>query len=160
MRHRWTKIGLLAAGALMIPASLGVAAFPGAASAATPAGSATCAGISLKISGGKALLTLTKCGDTANTGGSGSINAADLVPKGAQKIVFTWASKGTTTATMTVKQSGTKCAKGSTEYMATGKVDSDTGKASSIKVGNAVSADICSTKTHAISFVKGTVFTV
>ncbi|MGD0391144.1 MAG: hypothetical protein ABSC41_00720 [Acidimicrobiales bacterium] len=153
-------MSMLVAGALLVPASLGVMAFPGAASAATPAGSTTCTGISLKISGGKALLTLTKCGDTANTGGSGSLNAADLVPKGAQKVVFNWASKGTTSATMTVKVGGTKCAKGSTEYVASGKVTKDTGKASSIKVGNTVSAEICSTTAHVISFVKGTAFTI
>ena len=144
----------------MVPASLGVVAFPGAASAATPTGSTTCGGISLKISGGKALLTLTKCGDTDEHGRLGFLNAADLVPKGAQKVVFDWANKGTTSATMTVKVGGTKCAKGSTEYVATGKVTKDTGKASSLKVGNAVGAEICSTATHAISFVKGTVFTI
>ncbi len=151
---------MLVAGALLVPASLGVMAFPGAASAATPAGSTTCSGISLKVSGGKALLNLTKCGDITNTGGAGSINATALVPKSAQKVVFTWKAKGTTTATMTVKQSGTACAKGSKEYLATGKVDSDTGKATSIKVGGAVKAEICVTATYVTSFVKGQVFTI
>jgi len=151
---------MLVAGALVVPASLGAVAFPGTASATVPAGSTTCSGITLKVSGKSALLDLSKCGDTANTGGAGSINATALVPKGAQKVTITWSSKGTTVVTMTVTKGGTACAKGSTEYVATGKVDSDTGKATSLKVGAAVSAKICTTKTYATSFVKGTVFTV
>ncbi len=159
MKHRWTKLSMLVAGALVVPASLGVVAFPGAASATT-APSATCSGISLKVSKSSALLDLTKCTDTANTGGSGTIVATALVPKSAQKVVFTWANKGTTTTTMTVKESGTSCAKGSKEYVATGTVKSDTGKATSIKVGGAVKAEICVTASYATSFVKGTDFSI
>ena len=59
VRHRWTRLSLLAAGALMVPASMGVMAFSGEASAAVPAGSASCAGISLVISGTTATVHFT-----------------------------------------------------------------------------------------------------
>ncbi len=159
MRHRWTKLSLLAAGALMVPASFGVIAFPGGASATTKAGSATCAGVAVRVSGSSALLSLSKCTDTANTGGSGHINASTLVGTGAETVVITWATGGTTTTTLTVVKGGTLCPAGSTEYVASGTVKSDTGKAKSIKVGGKVSAELCG-KGITVSFVKGTVFTV
>ena len=159
MRHRWTKLSMLVAGAIMVPASLGVMALPGSASATTPAGSTTCSGISLKVSGSKATLSLTKCGDTANTGGAGTINASTLIGKGAQKVVITWSNKGTTTTSLTVTKGGAGCSAGWTKYSALGTVKSDTGKATSLKVGNKVSTYLCA-KGTTITFMKGSVFTV
>jgi hypothetical protein len=159
MNHRWTKFGTLVAGALVVPAALGAMAFPGVASATTPAGSTTCSGIALKVSGTKATVSFTKCGDTANTGGSGTINATTLAKKGPQPVVITWASKGTTTTTLTVTKGGSGCTSGWTKYSALGTVKSDTGKATSIKVGNKVSVYLC-TKGTTVQFMKGSVFTV
>jgi hypothetical protein len=165
MRHRWTRLALLAAtGALAVPASLGVVALPGVASAAVPAGSAECTGIALSVTKTTANVTLSKCGDTANTGGKGTIQAAALAKKGPQTVKITWANKGTTTTTMTVVENtkpGTKCVKGDDLYTATGSVKSDTGAAKSLKVGNKVSASICiNPKTYALNYVKGTGFVV
>ncbi len=166
MRHRWTKLSLLAAGALVVPASLGVMALPGAASATVPAGSASCSGILLKVVGTKATLTLKPCTDTANTGGSGTILATTLIGKGAQTVKITWANGGTTTTSLTVTKgetdadlAGKSCAVGDTEYEAKGTVKSDTGKAKSIKVGGKVSGEICA-KGAAISLEPGTTFIV
>jgi hypothetical protein len=151
---------MLVAGALMVPASLAMTAFPGTASASVPVGSTTCNGIALKVVGKSATLSLSKCGDTANTDGAGTINASTLIGKGAQKVVITWANKGTTTTSLTVTHSGQgSCTTGYTEYVAKGSVKSDTGKATSLKVGNAVTAYLCA-KGTTIAFVKGTAFTV
>ena len=151
----------------MVPASLGVMAFPGLASAVTP-GPATCSAISLKVVKTSATLNLSKCTDTANTGGAGTIKATTLVGKGAQTVVITWASGGTTTTSLTVFKgekdkdaTGKACstAKGHSEYEATGTVKSDTGKGSSIKVGGKVSAELCAVGVT-VTLEPGTVFTV
>jgi len=164
MRHRWTKLSLLVAGALMVPATLGVAALPGVASAAT--GSAKCSAASLTISSTSATVNLSGCNDTANTGGSGTLNAAAILPAGPTKVKIKWANGGTTKMSLTVTMGEgtdtdvTDCNVGDTEYEAVGKVLSDTGAATSIAVGGKVSAEICVTPSTTIYLEPGTKFKV
>jgi len=152
----------------MVPASMGVMAFSGEASAAVPVGSASCAGISLKVTSTTATVHFTKCTDLANTGGSGTINAAALAKTGPQTVKITWANGGTTTTVLTVTTTesdtdpaGKSCPTGTTEYEAKGTVKSDTLKAKSLKVGAKVSGEICvNPTTLATSFEPGTTFIV
>jgi hypothetical protein len=164
MRHRWTKLSLLVAGALMVPATLGVAALPGVASAATV--TAKCSAASLTIVGTSATVNLSGCNDTANTGGSGKLNAAAILPSGPTTVKIKWANLGTTKVSLTVTQGEgtdtdvTDCTVGDTEYEAVGKVLSDTGKAVGITVGGKVSAEICVTPSFSIYLEPGTKFKV
>ena len=134
-------------------------ALPGGASATTPAGSATCSKVSLKVSGTAANLSLTGCTDTANTGGSGTIKATTLLSTKPETVVISWASKGTTTTVLTIKKGGKLCPSADTEYSATGTVKSDTGKAKSIKVKGTVSTQLCA-KGTAVSLAPKTLFKV
>jgi len=143
---------LLAVVALAVPISVGTLAFAGPAFAA---GTATCSKLSGSVSSNKA--TFSKCTDTANTGGSGSVSVTTL---GSGSGPITWASgHGTTTISITFTQSGTSCP-GATEYKIAGTVKSDTGKAKSIKVGGKVSADVCLSGAGSFSLVTGTKFSV
>jgi hypothetical protein len=85
--------------------------------------------------------TLSKCNDTANTGGSGKA-VADIAKKTA---VITWNKTGTTTekyTEVTVKPS--KCATGETEIKEVSTTTGGTGKAlASIPKGQVATAYVC-----------------
>jgi len=143
---------LLTAIALAVPVSLATLAFAGPALAA---GTATCSKLSGSVSSNKA--SLSGCTDTANTGGAGTVTVTTLE---SGKGPITWAtSHGTTTISIKFTQSGTSCPS-ATEYKISGKVTADTGKAKSIKVGGAVTADVCLSSTGSFSLVKNTKFAV
>lgn len=145
-------IRLLTAIAVAVPISLASLAFAGPAFAA---GTATCSKLSGSVSSNNA--SLSGCTDTANTGGSGTVTVSTLE---SGKGPITWASShGTTTISIKFTQSGTSCP-GATEYKITGKVTADTGKATSIKVGSKVSADVCLSSSGSFSLVKKTKFDV
>ncbi len=169
MRHSWTKVSLLAASALVVPASLGVVALPGVASATVPSGSAACTAATLVVTT-SAKLTLQDCTDTGvkATGSTGTLNAAAIAP-GSTPVTtkITWASKGTTTVKMTVKESTVKsgqgsCTTGFLDFVATGTVTKSTKgtvapNTGALKVNAKVSASLCvNTTTYVVKFVTGT----
>jgi hypothetical protein len=136
-------VRVLASGAL---AGAGVVALtvPNAG-AATP-------GIACKVMKGNisSTVTLKKC--TGNTGGASKpLPAAALATGG----TVTWKNGKTTTVKLTVTQGpGTKCAPGSTEYDAKGKVTKDTTK--STAKGHKVAAKVCVSSAGAITLLPGT----
>ncbi len=151
--HRSLSIRLLAAAAMIAPASLAAVALAGPASATTYA--ASCSTLNANLTGAG---TVTGCAPAGATGGSGAL----ATPKAGTGVI-TWNGTGTTTTTYTdkaVKKS--KCAKGLLEYTETGKVTAGTGAAvTTIKVGSATAATVCvNTKAKTVVLLKGTKFDV
>ena len=141
--------------ALVVPASLTAWAAPGVASAAAPA---MCAGLTANLTG---VGSLSKCTDSANTGGSGKL-VANLAKKTA---VVTWNKTGTSTfslvyVTVTKDEKEIKgCAKGTTEILFSGSVTGGTGAAiKSIPKGQKVTAEVCVSKTN-VTLEPGAVIT-
>ncbi|MFZ0665802.1 MAG: hypothetical protein WAM97_08595 [Acidimicrobiales bacterium] len=132
---------LLVGAFMVLPVSaMGVVAAAGTAFAAKPAGtSVKCKNITGTITGN---VSVTKCNDKANTGGSGSAPASSLI-SGSGKI--TWNGTGTTKLDNVVPtQAGTACPSGSTEYMVTGDVKGGTGAAkTSIPKGWTFTVNVC-----------------
>jgi hypothetical protein len=133
---------LLVVGALMVlPVSASMVAFSGSAFAAKPAASSVkCKNISGTDAG---TVTVSKCGDKANTGGSGTTSATALIG-GSGKIK--WNGTGTTKVDNVVPTSEGQgsCPTGSTEYSITGQVAGGTGEAAkSIPKGWTFTVDIC-----------------
>lgn len=151
---------LLAIAAVAIPASLATVALAGSTAYAV---SVTCTKLSGTVSGGVA--HISGCTDTTNDGGAGTAPIAGFA-SGSGTI--TWATgHGTTSLTdsfTAVGKSGQpadeteslKCATTSQEYVITGKVTGDTGKATSITVGSAVKAEICLSSAGAFALEPGT----
>ena len=127
-----------------VAGSASVATFAGSASAAVP--SIKCASLTGNIA---TTVKLSKC--KGNTGkASQPIPATQLATGG--KI--TWVNGKTTTVTLSVKQQGTACAAGSTEYQATGKVTADT--TGSATVGGKVKALACVDAAGNVTLAPGT----
>jgi hypothetical protein len=135
---------LVAIGALA--GSAAVAAVP----LAGPAGAATLS-IKCKKLTGNIASSVVLSGCSGNTGGkSKPIPATSLASGGTIK----WVNAKTTTVKLSVKQAGTACPAGSTEYQAKGTVTADT--TGSATVGGAAKALACVTASGAISLVPGT----
>jgi hypothetical protein len=146
-----SKFGRLAA-ITTATAALTLCAVPlaGAASAAPAKTGIKCGTLTGNIA---STVTLSKC--KGNTGKSSKpIPATELASGG----TITWANGQTTTVTLSVKQAGTACPAGSTEYQATGKVTKDT--TGSAAVGSKAKALACASATGAISLVPGTKATI
>lgn len=132
---------------------LAIAAVAGSASVATFAGPASAVLPSIKCAALTGNITttvkLSKC--TGNTGkASKPIPATQLTTGG--KI--TWVNGKTTTVTLSVKQQGTACPAGSTEYQATGKVTADT--TGSAAVGGKAKANACVDAAGKVTLAPGT----
>jgi hypothetical protein len=102
-------------------------------------------------------VTLSKCNDTANTGGRGTIPTSSI-EAGAGTI--TWNGTGKTKVDdITIAATSTNaCPKGSTEEEVTGNVTGGTGAAvTSIKKGYSLQAFVCAnSSTASISLAPGT----
>jgi hypothetical protein len=136
---------MLVVAALAIPVSAASIGFAGPAGASAPV---SCTKVTGTITG---TLTFKGCG----TLGKGSAPAASLASGG----TITWKGKksGTTTFTVTVTSPGQgACAKGSTEYDATGSVTGDT--SGKVTVGSAVSGKACVDAAGNVTLVKHTTF--
>ena len=137
-----------------LPVSVLTVGFATTASAAT---NVSCSKLSGNISGttGK----LTKCSDTANTGGSATFPISSLT-SGSGTI--TWHGTGTTAVTVSATPNGgTACAAGDTEYAVTGTTGASTGAAKkSIKKKSTIGALVCLSSTGAFTLVPKTDFTI
>jgi hypothetical protein len=156
MRRAFAVIALCA-----LPVSIVTVGLAGTASAATknPATNVSCAKLKANITGttGK----LSKCTDTANTGGGASFPVAALT-SGSGTI--TWnTGHGTTVVNVTAAPNGgTLCAAGDTEYGVTGTTGASTGDAKkSIKKKSPLAALACvNGTTGAVTLAPGTDFTI
>jgi hypothetical protein len=156
MRRIFAVVALCA-----LPISILTVGFAGTASAATKPATTnvSCSKLKANITGTTG--TLSKCTDTANTGGGGTFPVAALT-SGSGTI--TWDSgHGTTAVTVSASPNGgTACAAGDSEYAVTGTTGASTGAAKkSIKKKSALNALACvNTTTGAISLVPHTDFTI
>lgn len=142
-----SRLARIVAGGALAGASVFAFAVPG--SAAAP-------GIACKSMTGTidTTVTLKKC--TGNTGkASKPLPAAALATGG----TITWKNNQTTTVKLTVTQGpGTKCATGSTEYDAKGKVTADTTGSTAKK--HKVAAKVCVAASGKVTLLPGTQATI
>jgi hypothetical protein len=136
---------------------LAIATVAGSASVAVFAGPASAVTKSIKCSSltGNISSTVTLAGCTGNTGKASMAMPATALASGG---TINWVNGKSTTVTLTVKQKGTACPAGSSEYQATGKVTADT--TGSATVGGAASAKVCVSATGAITLVPKTKATI
>ena len=146
-----------AAAALSIPASVAGVGLVSSGSAFAATG-ITCKGLAGTITG---TITISKC---TPTGGAKYTTATAPAKSLARVGTITWHSSGAkTTVTLTVTSpTPGKCAAGSTEFDATGKVTAATTKGTGIPaVGQTTAAKTCvSTTTGKITLVPGTSFSL
>src|SRR4051812_20805786 len=138
-------VRLLAVGAMAGSAVLAVA--PGAADAA---GSIKC-----KKLAGNIATNVTLSGCSGNTGGASKPIAATALATGG---TIKWVNSKTTTVKLSVKQKGTDCPAGSSEYQAKGTVTKDT--TGSATVGTVAKAKACVDAAGNISLAPGTKATI
>jgi hypothetical protein len=141
LMHRLVPVRLVCALALVVTGSVATVAFTSPASAAVP--KTTCSVVSISIKGTG---TLSKCTDTANTGGSGKLVVN--TKKSPYPATITWNKTGTTTASLQyaglAKGAKNVCPAGTSEIVVTGTVTGGTGAAvKSIPKGSKVTANLC-----------------
>jgi hypothetical protein len=136
-------VRLLAVGAMAGSAAVAMVPMAGSATAAT---SIKCSKLTGNIAN-----TVTLSGCKGNTGGASKPIPSTQLATGGK---VTWVNGKTTTVTLTVKQKGTACPVGSSEYQAKGKVTADT--TGSATVGTAAKALACVNAAGAVTLVPGT----
>jgi hypothetical protein len=150
----------LAAGSLL------AAPLAGPASAAAPPATCNSPKSVVNIKKSTATFTLTACTNPKATGGSGSavVNFKKLGTGSSVAGTITWHGTGTTTFSLSTKAGKTpnKCAKGTLEFISSGKVLGGSGAAlKGIPKGSPVSETTCSNATTgASSIYPGTKFVV
>jgi hypothetical protein len=142
--RRVAQVAILAV-ALMVPAFGSMSA-----SAAVPATTAPSCG---KLTGTiSTTFSVSRCTPASRKYKSASAKSSSLATG---KGTLTWSrSKKTTKVTISISQSGTSCAVGSTEYKVKGSVTG--GTATFTKRRQAVSADVCVSATGDLSLVPKT----
>jgi hypothetical protein len=151
---------LLLAVAVMAFPIAGTLAISGTASAAS--GGVICTGFSGKVNltTNSAKIKLSKCNDTANTGGKGTTSGAS----GATTGTITWGGTGTTTLGSIVETvvSPSTCPSGDLEESSTGTVTGGTGAAKkSIKKGWTEQETVCyNPSNNKLTLLPGTTFQI